>query len=62
MTLSRNIRELASNMADQVQNEAPPQVDIQTHARDWTRMTKMLKYGAIATFVIAMGVLVIISS
>ncbi len=49
-------------MADHVQNEAPPQVDFQVHARDWGRMTKMLKYGAVITFITAMLVLVIISS
>ncbi len=49
-------------MADQVQNEAPPQVDLLVHTRDWTRMTKMLKYGAVITFILAMLVLFVISS
>lgn len=49
-------------MADPVPNEAPPQVDFQAHARDWGRMTNMLKYGALITFIIAMVMLVIIST
>ena len=49
-------------MSDKVHNEAPPQVDFKAHARDWGRMTMMLKYGAIITFILAMGVLVVISS
>ena len=56
-----DFRVFEDTMADQVHNEAPPQVDLQVHARDWTRMTKMLKYTAIITFVLAMAMLVIIS-
>ena len=48
-------------MADQVHNEAPPQVDLQVHTRDWTRMTKMLKYGAVITFLLAMLIMWVIS-
>jgi hypothetical protein len=49
-------------MADQVHNDAPPQVDFETHARDWGRMTKMLKWGAVIVFILAMAMLVILAS
>ena len=36
--------------------------DIQAHARDYSRFTGMLKWGAILAFIIAMIVVVIISN
>jgi hypothetical protein len=51
-----------SRMADQVSNNEAGQVDFQHHARDYSRMIKMLKYGAIASLLIAFLVIIIISS
>lgn len=49
-------------MADQAHTDEPvPQVDFASHERDWTKMQGMLKYGAIISFIIAMGVIMIIS-
>jgi hypothetical protein len=49
-------------MADHVHDDAPPQVDFQTHARDWGRMIKMLKYGGIISFIVAIFVVILIAS
>ncbi|MFC7537579.1 aa3-type cytochrome c oxidase subunit IV [Sphingomonas sp. GCM10030256] len=43
------------------QNEAG-QVDFDVHARDYTRMIKLLKYGAIASVILAFLVLLIIAN
>jgi hypothetical protein len=37
-------------------------VDFKAHARDYSRVMGMLKWGAVASFIIAMLVLVIISA
>ena len=49
-------------MADQVNGNGGAEVDFQHHARDYTRMIRMLKYGAIIALIIALFVLIIISS
>jgi hypothetical protein len=49
-------------MADQVNENGGAQVDFEHHARDYGRMIGMLKWGAVASFIIAMLVLIIISS
>ena len=49
-------------MADQVSNNEGAQVDFQHHARDYSRMIKLLKYGAIASLLVAFLVLIIISN
>jgi hypothetical protein len=49
-------------MADQVNSNGGGEVDIQHHARDYSRMIKLLKYGAIISLITALLVLVIISS
>jgi hypothetical protein len=49
-------------MADQVQDHGGAEVDFEHHARDYSRMISMLKWGAIASFIVAMIVLVIISN
>ncbi len=41
-------------MADQIDNNGGGQVDFQHHARDYTRMIKLLKWGAIAAFLVAL--------
>lgn len=38
----------------------PPTQDVAIHVRDYTRFTKLLKYGAAACFVLAMFVLLIL--
>ena len=40
---------------------SPPTQDAAVHVRDYSRFTKMLKWGAIVSFIVAMLVLVIIS-
>lgn len=49
-------------MADQVNENGAGEVDLQHHARDYSRMIKMLKYGAIASLILAFLVLLIISN
>ncbi|CAA9510768.1 MAG: hypothetical protein AVDCRST_MAG62-512 [uncultured Sphingomonas sp.] len=49
-------------MADQVNENGGGQVDFEHHARDYSRMISMLKWGAIGSFIIAILVLIIISS
>lgn len=49
-------------MADQVNENGGGQVDFEHHARDYSRVIGLLKWSAIASFVVAMLVLVIISS
>jgi hypothetical protein len=39
---------------------SPPTQDVAVHVRDYTRFTKMLKWGAITCFVIAFFVLMIL--
>jgi hypothetical protein len=49
-------------MADQVNENGGGQVDFEHHARDYSRMISMLKWGAIASFIVAILVLIIIAS
>jgi len=49
-------------MAIHTSDENTGGVDFKSHARDYGRLTAMLKWGAIASFIIAMLVLVIIAS
>jgi hypothetical protein len=49
-------------MADQVNENGGGQVDFEHHARDYTRVISMLKWGAIVSFIVAMLVLLIISN
>ena len=49
-------------MADQVNENGGGQVDFEHHARDYSRVMSMLKWGAVASFIIAMLVLLIISN
>ena len=49
-------------MADQVNENGGGQVDFEHHARDYSRMISMLKWGAVASFIVAMLVLLIISN
>ena len=49
-------------MADQVNENGGAQVDFEHHARDYSRMIAMLKWGAVASFILALIVLIIISS
>lgn len=53
---------LGKRMADQIDNNGGGQVDFQHHARDYTRMIKLLKWGAIAAFLVALLVMIIVSS
>ena len=39
----------------------PPTQDVAVHVRDYSRFTKLLKWGAIACFIIAFAVVLIIS-
>ena len=39
---------------------SPPTQDVAVHVRDYTRFTKLLKYGAIACLIIAFFVLLIL--
>ena len=48
-------------MADQVTNSEAGEVDFNVHARDYSRVMKLLKYGAITALVIGFIVLLIIS-
>ena len=49
-------------MADiKVQPNEGPKVEFEHHARDYSRMIKMLKYGAVASFILAMLVMLIIA-
>jgi hypothetical protein len=49
-------------MADQINDNGGGEVDFRHHARDYSLMIKLLKYGAIISLVIALFVLIIISS
>lgn len=49
-------------MADQINDNGGGEVDFQHHARDYSRMIKMLKYGAIASLIVAFLVMLIISN
>ncbi len=49
-------------MADQINEDRAAEVDFQHHARDYGRMIKMLKYGAIASLILAFLVMLIISN
>ncbi len=49
-------------MADQLNNNGGGEVDFRHHARDYSLMIKLLKYGAIISLVTALLVLIIISS
>ena len=49
-------------MADQINENGGGQVDFEHHARDYSRMISMLKWGAVASFIVAMLVLLIISN
>lgn len=49
-------------MADQLNNNGSGEVDFRHHARDYSLMIKLLKYGAIISLVTALLVLIIISS
>jgi hypothetical protein len=49
-------------MAIHTSNENTGPVDYKAHARDYGRVMGMLKWSAIASFIIAMLVLVIIAS
>jgi hypothetical protein len=49
-------------MADQVNSNEGGEVDFKHHARDYSLMIKLLKYGAIISLVTALLVLIIISS
>ena len=40
----------------------PPSAEAAVHVRDYTRFTKMLKWGAIVSFITGMLVVVIISN
>ena len=40
----------------------PPTQEVAAHVRDYSRFIAMFKWGAIASFVIAMAVMVIISN
>ena len=48
-------------MADQVSHSEAGEVDFNVHARDYSRVMKILKYSAITAFVIAFLILLIIS-
>lgn len=50
------------HMADQVNSNEGGEVDFKHHARDYSLMIKLLKYGAIISLVTALLVLIIISS
>lgn len=47
---------------NQVNNNDGGPVDFKSHARDYSRLIAMLKWGAVAAFVVAMIVLLIISN
>ena len=47
---------------NQVNNDDGGQVDFKTHARDYSRMIAMLKWGAVASLIVAFMVLIIISN
>lgn len=49
-------------MADQSHENSGAEVDFEHHARDYSRVMSMLKWGAIASFIIAMLVVLIISN
>lgn len=49
-------------MAIHTSEEPTGPVDFKTHARDYTRVMALLKWGAVVAFIVAMIVLVIISS
>lgn len=49
-------------MADQAQDNGGAQVDYEHHARDYGRLIGMLKWGAVAAFILALLVMIIISS
>lgn len=49
-------------MADQVNSNGGGEVDFQHHARDYSRMIKLLKYGAVISLIAAFLVLIIISN
>ena len=49
-------------MADQISENGAGQVDYEHHARDYSRVMGMLKWGAITSFIIAIIVLLIISN
>lgn len=49
-------------MADQIGTNGSGEVDFQHHARDYSRMIRMLKYGAVISFITAFLVLIIIAS
>lgn len=49
-------------MAEQVNENGGGQVEFEHHARDYSRVMSMLKWGAIVSFIVAMLVLVIISN
>ena len=40
----------------------PPTPEVAAHVRDYSRFTKLFKWGAIASFVIAIAVMIIISN
>lgn len=40
----------------------PPTPEVAVHVRDYSRFIKLFKYGAIASFVTAMAVMIIISN
>jgi hypothetical protein len=49
-------------MADQINSNGGGEVDFKHHARDYSLLIKLLKYGAIISLVVAFLVLIIISS
>jgi hypothetical protein len=49
-------------MADQVNENGGGQVDFEHHARDYGRLISMLKWGAVASFIVGILVLIIIAS
>ena len=49
-------------MADNTNDAGGAQVDFEHHARDYSLMISMLKWGAVAAFIIAILVLIIIAS
>lgn len=48
-------------MADQLSHHEAGEVDYNVHARDYHRVMKLLKYGAIAAVIAAFLILLIIS-
>lgn len=47
---------------NQVNNDDGGQVDFKSHARDYGRLIAMLKWGAVASLIVAFLVLIIISN